>query len=102
MEKTDYLDLDGRQLQILVTIHSVGSLSAAAKVLNMNQSTISYWLDLLRKRLNDPLFVRAGKGVQPTERAEALLPLAQETLRQLKSICEREDYAPSNDTGILR
>lgn len=102
MEKPDYLDLDGRQLQILLTIHVAGSLSAAARMLDMNQSTVSYWLDLLRKRLGDPLFVRAGNGVQPTERAKALLPIARETLRQLKSICETEDYDPAVDTGALR
>lgn len=102
MEKADYLDLNGRQFEILLTIHTAGSLSAAARMLDMNQSTVSYWLDLLRKRLGDPLFVRAGNGVQPTERAKALLPIARETLRQLKSICETEDYDPAGDTGALR
>lgn len=102
MEKTGYLDLDGRQLQILLTIHDAGSLSAAARMLDMNQSTVSYWLDLLRKRLDDPLYFRAGNGVRPTERAKALLPVARETLRQLQAICETEAYDPANDSGSFR
>ncbi|MEM7247721.1 MAG: LysR family transcriptional regulator [Acidobacteriota bacterium] len=102
MEEFDYLELDGRQLQILLTIEQAGSLSAAGKILDLSQSTVSYWLDLLRKRLGDPLFVRAGNGVEPTERAKALLPRAREALLQLQSICQPEEYTPAEDTGRLR
>lgn len=102
MENTDYLDLDGRQLRLLLTIHKTGSLSAAARVLDMNQSTVSYWLDLMRKRLGDPLFIRAGNGVEPTAHAKALFPAAREALRHLEMMCQREDYDPQNDTGVLR
>ncbi|MEL6184554.1 MAG: LysR family transcriptional regulator [Myxococcota bacterium] len=101
-EASDYLDIDGRQLRILLTIHEVGSLTAAAKVLDMNQSTVSYWLEALRRRLDDPLFVRAGQGVEPTERATALVPAAREALRQLEALCEPDVYDPSSDRGTLR
>lgn len=102
MEISDYLSVDGRQLTILLTIHSAGSLSGAAKMLDMNQSTVSYWLDIMRKRIGDPLFVRNGNGVAPTERAKSLFPAAEAALRHLESIFEPETYDPSEDHGTLR
>ena len=102
MENSDYLDIDGRQLKILLAILEAGSLSAAGKMLDMNQSTVSYWLDLLRRRLDDPLFVRSGNGVEPTERARALFGPARETLRMLEALCQSEQYDPSEDRGTLR
>lgn len=102
MEKAEYLDLDGRQLRLLLTIQSAGSLSAAAKLLDMNQSTVSYWLDLMRQRFDDPLFVRVGNGVEPTERTKAMLPLAKGILHQLEAMCETEQYQPADDNGTLR
>jgi len=102
MENSDYLGIDGRQLQILLTIQKAGSLSGAARLLDMNQSTISYWLEQLRARTGDPLFVRSGNGVQPTERAKALLPEAQAALRHLDAMFETPAYDPVLDTGTLR
>ncbi|SCZ67838.1 DNA-binding transcriptional regulator, LysR family [Epibacterium ulvae] len=102
MEKTDYLNIDGHQLRILLTIREAGSLSGAAKILDMNQSTISYWLDLLRKRTGDPLFVRHGNGVEPTARARDLFPAAEAALRQIEAMFEPQLYDPAEDHGVLR
>ena len=102
MEDSDYLDLNGQQLQILLAIRKAGSLSAAARLLGLNQSTVSYWLDLMRKRMGDPLFVRAGNGVEPTERAKGMFDAADEALRLMRSMCERETYDPAEDKGVLR
>lgn len=102
MENSDYLDIDGRQLRLLLTIQVAGSLSGAAKMLDMNQSTVSYWLDLLRRRTGDPLFVRSGNGVEPTERAKALFPAARAALRHLEGMFEADIYDPAKDLGTLR
>lgn len=102
MDKPDYLAIDGRQLRILLTIQRAGSLSGAAKMLDMNQSTVSYWLDLLRKRTGDPLFVRAGNGVEPTARAQALFPAAQAALRHVEAMFEPQTYDPAEDRGAFR
>ncbi|PRY20414.1 DNA-binding transcriptional LysR family regulator [Aliiruegeria haliotis] len=102
MENSDYLAIDGQQLQILLTIQQAGSLSGAAKMLDMNQSTVSYWLELLRKRTGDPLFVRQGNGVVATERAKELFPAAEAALAQLQAIFEPQIYVPENDHGVLR
>lgn len=102
MEKTDYLGLNGTQLQILVAIHRAGSLSLAAKMLDMNQSTLSYWLAQLRDRLGDPLFVRVGQGMHPTERMERISVLATNILQQMQTMAEPTGYDPAQDTGRLR
>ena len=102
MEESDYLGIDGRQLHILLTIQKAGSLSGAARMLDMNQSTVSYWLDQLRTRTGDPLFVRAGNGVTPTERAKALFPEAEAALRHAEAMFAAPNYDPSTDTGNFR
>ena len=102
MEKTDYLGLNGTQLQILVAIHRAGSLSLAAKTLDMNQSTLSYWLAQLRDRLGDPLFVRVGQGMQPTDRMERIAVLAVNILQQMQTMAEPTGYDPAQDTGRFR
>jgi len=102
MEDSDYLAIDGRQLHILLTIQKAGSLSGAARMLDMNQSTVSYWLDQLRARTGDPLFVRAGNGVTATERAKALFPEAEAALRHVEAMFATPDYDPASDTGTFR
>lgn len=102
MENSDYLGISGKQLHILVTIHRAGSLSRAAKILAMNQSTLSYWLEQLRHRFGDALFVRVGQGMQPTERMERILGPATDILGHLSTIIEPFGYDPANDTGVLR
>ncbi len=102
MEKTDYLDIDGRQLRLLLTIHESGSLTQAAQRLDMNQSTVSYWLDQLRRKFDDPLFTRAGAGVVATARAEQLIPQARDLLKALNTLVEPDTYVPEEDQGVLR
>ncbi|MGQ7844686.1 LysR family transcriptional regulator [Granulosicoccus sp. 3-233] len=102
MEKTDYLDIDGRQLRLLLAIHESGSLTRAAQRLDMNQSTVSYWLEQLRRKFDDPLFTRSGSGVVATARAERLMPQARDLLNALNTLVEPDVYEPSEDNGILR
>ncbi|GAA0782993.1 MULTISPECIES: LysR family transcriptional regulator [Pseudomonadati] len=101
MKFGNYLDIDGKQLHLLVTIFDAGSLSQAARLLDVNQSTLSYWLESLRTQFNDPLFIRSGQGVIPTERAELLVPQAREILVSLSEFSQVAQYHPENDTSQL-
>lgn len=70
--------VDLNLLRVFMMVYSEMSVSRAAEQLNLGQPAVSSALGRLRKRFNDVLFVKSGKGVRPTTRAveiaEALLP----------------------------
>lgn len=72
--------LDLNLLPVLVTIYDHRSVSAAAQHLHMSQSAVSAALARLRDRYGDPLFQRAGHGMQPTARMRALIDPLREAL----------------------
>lgn len=64
------------------------NVTRAAAYLNITQPAMSNGLRRLRALFDDPLLIRTGEGMMPTERAQALAPrvhqivaLAQETLQ---------------------
>ncbi len=72
MSDPDHLDLDGHLLQLLVAVIDEGSITRAAQRLGVTQSAVSHLLDKLRAIVGDPLFVKSGRGIAPTERAQLL------------------------------
>jgi DNA-binding transcriptional LysR family regulator len=77
-------DLDFRDLRVLDALLREGSITRAAQGLETTQPAISKVLARLRARFDDPLFVRLGRGVQPTARAV-------EMAAQVKSLLEMAD-----------
>lgn len=72
MSEFDHSDLDGKLLQVLVAVIEEQSITRAAQRLDVTQSAVSHLLDKLRAIVGDPLFVRSGRGIVATARAEAL------------------------------
>lgn len=69
------MNLNGVDLNLLLLFEAIlaeGSLTRAAERLDMSQPTVSNALNRLRNALDDPLFVRAGSGMQPTPKAQQL------------------------------
>ncbi|WP_455384335.1 helix-turn-helix domain-containing protein, partial [Acidihalobacter prosperus] len=66
------LHLDGRQLRVFPVVLEAGSVTAAAERLGLKQSSVSHALDRLGNALGDQLFVKAGRGIVPIGRAQAL------------------------------
>lgn len=65
-------------LLVLDALNQEQNVTHAARRLGLTQSAVSNALAQLRQVLNDPLFVRARRGVVPTERARTLAgPLRQ-------------------------
>ena len=95
------LELTGLDLNLLVVLAVLlheGSVTRAAERLGRTQSAVSHALDRLREALGDPLFVRAGRDLTPTPRAEGLrAPVAAATadLRALFRETPRFDPATS-------
>lgn len=71
------------------------SISNAATRLDVTQSAVSHLLDKLRLTLGDPLFVRAGRGIAPTDRAIALREPVQTVLDGLKALTDKRPFDPS-------
>lgn len=65
-------DVDLNLLTALDALLQAGSVSGAAARVGLSTPAMSHALARLRKRLEDPLLVRAGQGMVTTPRAEAL------------------------------
>ena len=90
--------LDIKTIKLLVEIKQTGSVTAAAEIRGITQSAASYGLDRLRQAFSDPLFVRTGRGVSPTERGSAIVRESQDILRRLNQVAEQSDFIPEKAT----
>ena len=63
-----------RHIEVFYAIMRAGSITGAARVLNVTQPAVSAALKQLESRLKMRLFDRAGGRLQPTPEAKALLP----------------------------
>lgn len=85
-------------------IYTEGSLTKAARVLNLTQPAVSHALGRLRDRLNDPLFVRQGSRMEPTMRARAMIVPVRDALGSLQQCLSEEgrfDAQSSARTFVL-
>ena len=94
MSKFDHLDLDGHLLRLLLAVVEAGSVTGAAQRLGVTQSAVSHLLDKLRAITGDPLFVKSGRGIVATARAEELAAEARSLLRQLQHFALSGDFDP--------
>ena len=94
MSNIDHLDLDGYTLRTFLTVLDETSVSRAAERLGVSQSAVSHTLDKLRTIFEDPLFVRVGRGIEPTARARALRASVESVLDDLKSLTDQRDFDP--------
>lgn len=101
MQKSGYLNLDGHLLRLLVMVHDTRSVTDVARQLGVNQSTVSHGLERLRAIVGDPLFVRSGRGITPTARADQLADRARSMLAELEGLAENPDYDPADDDGLF-
>lgn len=98
MPNIDILKLDVKLLMIFCAVIKEGSISKAAKQLNISQPLVSHALDRLRSVFNDPLFVRAGRGIMPTERALTLAPELSEIIEHLQTLTMPDSLDLTQDT----
>ncbi len=94
MNEIDWLALDGRLLQLLVTVVELGSVTAASQQLGVTQSAVSHQLDKLRAITGDALFVKSGRGIVATARAGELSLQARELLRQMQGFAQGGAFDP--------
>ncbi|WP_340151017.1 LysR family transcriptional regulator [uncultured Sneathiella sp.] len=84
-------------------IYTHGNLTLAARTLNVTQPAVSNALNRLRERLDDPLFIHAGKKMNPTPMAQKMIGPVRQALRLLQSgISAEEQFDPAESDKILR
>jgi DNA-binding transcriptional LysR family regulator len=99
----DRLSIDFAALRMLRLVHNLQSFSKAADVLEVNQSTVSYTIDRLRKTFGDPLFVRQGGGIVPTQRCLEIVREAGQILDDFEALVAPSAFVPSqaSDTVVI-
>jgi len=95
MSKFDWSDLDARLLRLLVAVVDTGSITLAAQRLGVTQSAVSHLLDKLRGITGDALFVKSGRGIVATARAEALAVQARQLLGELERFARSGSFSPA-------
>ncbi|WP_186120177.1 LysR family transcriptional regulator [Burkholderia gladioli] len=84
------LRLDLNLFRVLDAIHSHGGISAAARTLHLTQPAVTHALNRLRAHFDDPLFVRQGNRMLPTERTRAMIGEVQRHLKGLQAAAQAQ------------
>jgi DNA-binding transcriptional LysR family regulator len=98
---TPLLEIDGRMLRTFLTVLETGSVTQAAKRLGVTQSAVSHALERLRAALGDPLFVKSGRGIVATARAEDLAAPARQMLADLQRLARASRFVPEEASLAL-
>jgi len=88
------MQLDTRDLRLVTTVARTGSLTNAARVLHLTQSTLSHHLARLESRVNKPLFFRSGRRLALTPVGDCFRAAAEPILERIDSM--EQDLANSN------
>ncbi|HWI84917.1 MAG TPA: LysR family transcriptional regulator [Sphingomonas sp.] len=78
--------LDLNLLTVFDTVMTERHVTRASERLGLTQSAVSNALNRLRKQFQDVLFVKAARGVEPTQRALALWPDIHTAIGQLNQV----------------
>jgi DNA-binding transcriptional LysR family regulator len=101
MSGIDHSDIDGRLLQALLAVLEERSVTRAAARLDVTQSAVSHQLDRLRAITADALFVKSGRGIVPTARAEALALQARRLLDEMRAFAAGGSFDPATFDGTV-
>lgn len=87
--------IDLNLLAVFECIYSQGSVTRAAELLHLTQPSVSHALNRLRETLGDPLFVRDGKQLTPTPKAQELISPIRNALNEIEQTLNRsEQFQP--------
>jgi LysR family transcriptional regulator of gallate degradation len=79
------VDFNLRHLKAVVATTASGSVSGAARVVNLTQPAITQGIRKLEHAIGMPLFERRPGGMEPTEAARVLAPRAEAALKLIAS-----------------
>lgn len=90
----DFRKLDLNLLKALDALIDEGSVTRAARRLSLTQPAVSGMLTRLRDYFDDPLFVRAQRGVVPTLRAQQLATPVKQILSDVATLLRPAGFEP--------
>ncbi|WP_347929939.1 LysR substrate-binding domain-containing protein [Pseudomonas helvetica] len=99
MSQMNIADIDLNLLKVFEALHDESSASRAALRLGVTQSAVSAALRRLRDVYADQLFVRTGRGLAPTLRANQLKPVISDALNKCRQSLAMVDPAASQYEG---
>ena len=91
-----------RHLEVLYAILQTGSITQAARHLNVSQPSVSTTLQHCEAQLGVQLFVRAGGRLKPTPEVEQLFPEIRTVFQGVENITRRAKSLTSGRSGHLR
>ncbi len=95
-------DIHPLDLGFFSTLASAGSLSAAARELNVTTAAVSKRLAQMEGRLGMPLIVRTTRRMSLTPEGELYLEHARRILSEIDDLSELLGVAKATPTGLLR
>ncbi len=103
MNRTDLRRVDLNLLIVFETLMLERSVTRAAEKLFLGQPAISAALARLRTLFDDPLFVRTGRSMEPTPRAQEIAALLSPALDQISSAVSRtQSFEPASADRVFR
>jgi DNA-binding transcriptional LysR family regulator len=86
--------MDLNLLRVFTAVLEEGNLVRAGMRLHLSQSAVSHALSRLRETLQDELFVRTAKGMEPTARALAISAPLRDALQQIGDAVGARPFSP--------
>jgi len=103
MNRTDLRRLDLNLLVVFETLMHERSVTRAAERLFLGQPAISAALGRLRALFDDALFVRSGRSMEPTPRAQEIFALLSPALDSISNAVSRANaFDPATSEAVFR
>ncbi|MET1077704.1 MAG: LysR family transcriptional regulator [Pseudomonas sp.] len=103
MNRNDLRRVDLNLLIVFETLIHERSVTRAAEKLFLGQPAISAALSRLRSLFDDPLFVRTGRSMEPTPRAQEIFLLLQPALDSISTaVSKAQAFDPATAQTVFR
>lgn len=97
--------LRGVDLNLLTVFDAVmqeQNITRAAHNLGMSQPAVSNAVARLKVMFNDELFMRQGRGIQPTQRARQLFGPVRQALQLIRNELPSSIFSPETSTRLFK
>lgn len=95
--------IDTRQIRIFLAVLDHGSVTLAANALGITQPAVSQVLRRWRDMTGDPLLVRSGSKLVPTQKAEEMVAPLRQSLEKIgTAFSGAPDFDPKRDDLVFR